>query len=131
MAVGIRCSRRADKSLGRCDTNEETQFIQQSPRDKPFFHSSKSSKGKSSTSSSGSNSLSPAKRIGLRTECINQLDKWHMLLERGAITQEQTSKCRILYLVTSKGSEVIFFCVNPVLRNTRHTVLPDTTTCVA
>ncbi len=59
------------------------------PPDKPFFRHSKSVKGKSSTSPSGSDGMSPAKRINLRTECINQLDKWHMLLEKGAITSAQ------------------------------------------
>ncbi len=57
--------------------------------DKPFFRNSKCVKGKSSTSPTGSDGMSPAKRITLRTECINQLDKWHMLLEKGAITSEQ------------------------------------------
>ncbi len=33
--------------------------------------------------------LSPAKRLNMRTECIDQLDKWHSLMERGAITAEQ------------------------------------------
>ena len=33
--------------------------------------------------------LSPAKRLNMRSECINQLDKWHLLMERGAITTEQ------------------------------------------
>ena len=60
------------------------------PPDKPFFRNSKSVKGKTNTSSSGSSDgMSPAKRINLRTECINQLDKWHMLLEKGAITSDQ------------------------------------------
>lgn len=33
--------------------------------------------------------ISPGKQIGLRTELINQLDRWHQLLEKGAITQDQ------------------------------------------
>ena len=33
--------------------------------------------------------LSPCKRIQLRTECINQLDKWHALVEKGGITKQQ------------------------------------------
>ena len=42
------------------------------PPDKPFFRHSKYLKDESSGSEG---SMSPAKRINLRTECINQLDK--------------------------------------------------------
>lgn len=34
-------------------------------------------------------SVSPGKRINLRGQCVDQLLKWHQLLEKGAITQEQ------------------------------------------
>ncbi len=33
--------------------------------------------------------LLPAKCLNMRTECIDQLDKWHSLMERGGITAEQ------------------------------------------
>ena len=33
--------------------------------------------------------VSPSKRISLRSECINQLDKWHQLMERGVISDDQ------------------------------------------
>ena len=33
--------------------------------------------------------MSPVKRITLRSECIDQLEKWHKLMERGAISTEQ------------------------------------------
>lgn len=49
------------------------------PPDKPFF-------GKSRKESVG---VSPGKRISLRSECINQLDKWHQLKERGVISGDQ------------------------------------------
>jgi len=39
-------------------------------------------------------------------ECINQLDKWHMLLEKGAI-QSNTNNYRIQFLVTSKNFELL------------------------
>ena len=55
------------------------------PPDKPFFRKHVSKKNKTTSNTE----LSPVKRINLRTECINQLDKWHMLLEKGAITSEQ------------------------------------------
>lgn len=32
---------------------------------------------------------SPSKRLGFRGECIEQLSKWHTLLEKGAITVRQ------------------------------------------
>jgi len=32
---------------------------------------------------------SPAKRVSLRTQCIEQLEKWHRLMESGAISKEQ------------------------------------------
>ena len=34
-------------------------------------------------------SLSPGKRVSLRTECIDQLSKWHQLLEKGGINKQQ------------------------------------------
>ena len=57
------------------------------PPDKHFFRKHIAMKNKTSTLAE----LSPVKRINLRTECINQLDKWHthMLLEKGAISSEQ------------------------------------------
>lgn len=49
------------------------------PPNKPFF-------GKSRKEFVG---VSPGKRISLRSECINQLDKWHQLKERGVISNDQ------------------------------------------
>ena len=55
----------------------------ETPPDKPFFKSHKKAKVLTE------NSLSPGKRISYRTECIEQLDKWHSLMEKGAISQTQ------------------------------------------
>lgn len=33
--------------------------------------------------------VSPGKRINLRGQCVDQLLKWHQLLEKGAITKQQ------------------------------------------
>ena len=57
------------------------------PPDLPFFTGRKKSGSTSQcdTTSSGS----PTKRLSLRTECINQLSKWHSLLQGGAISQDQ------------------------------------------
>lgn len=33
--------------------------------------------------------LSPAKRVTLRTQCIEQLERWHQLMEKGGISKEQ------------------------------------------
>jgi len=33
--------------------------------------------------------VSPCKRLTMPTACIEQMDKWHSLLEKGGITQQQ------------------------------------------
>ena len=50
------------------------------PPDKPFF-------GKQRTPNAAVSS--PGKRIGLRTQCIDQLTKWHKLREDGVISDEE------------------------------------------
>ena len=55
------------------------------PPDKPFFKQHKEEQAASGT-------RSPEKRIHYRSECMDQLDKWHSLLQRGVITQEQYSE---------------------------------------
>ncbi len=52
------------------------------PPDKPFFRQAKLKKAEPQ-------GISPSKRITLRSECIDQLEKWHKLMELGAITQDQ------------------------------------------
>ena len=71
------------------------------PPNLPYFcgkaHAQQKISDASSTSSSDqpqpqvseSTTLSPRKRIQLRTECINQLGTWHTLLEKGGISREQ------------------------------------------
>ncbi len=61
------------------------------PPDMPYFTGSKKKQREAATGTrpSGDESWSPRKRVNLRSECINQLDKWHGLLEKGAITQQQ------------------------------------------
>ena len=54
------------------------------PPKKPFFK-----KPVACCDTSTSNTLSPGKRISYRSECIDQLDKWHALLEKGAISKTQ------------------------------------------
>ena len=54
------------------------------PPSKPFF-----GKKKTAGASGSGSSLSPTKRISLRSECMSQLDKWHQLKERGVISAEQ------------------------------------------
>ena len=41
----------------------------------------------SSTGMSSSNGVSPSKRLIMRRQCIEQLDRWHTLLQKGCITQ--------------------------------------------
>ena len=67
----------------------------EAPPDLPFFRQGNKkttvapSSSASIPTSSSSVAVSPGKRVSLRSECINQLDKWHSLLEKGIITQEQ------------------------------------------
>ena len=53
------------------------------PPSKPFF------KTKKAATTPPSVTLSPGKRISYKMECINQLDKWHSLLEKGVISKTQ------------------------------------------
>ena len=59
------------------------------PPDYPFFGRKKSATSLPSSSSPNSINVTPTKRLGVRTECIDQLSKWHILLQSGAISQEQ------------------------------------------
>ena len=63
------------------------------PPKKPFFKTTKE-KLKSPSEPAGikvesTASISPGKRLGLRSQCIDQLSQWHSLLEKGAITKQQ------------------------------------------
>ncbi|MBA4719390.1 MAG: hypothetical protein HRO68_09965 [Nitrosopumilus sp.] len=46
--------------------------------------------------------VSPGKKISLRSECINQLDKWHQLKERGVITEDQYAELQATILTDIK-----------------------------
>lgn len=60
------------------------------PPEKPFFKRKREKhSGVTSTATVDESTRSPGKRIGLRTQCIDQLQKWHSLLESGAVSQEQ------------------------------------------
>ena len=59
------------------------------PPNKPFFRHSRSAKSLVSGSSASTDGMSPAKNIQVRMELIEQLDKWHALMERGAIDLQQ------------------------------------------
>ena len=56
----------------------------ESAPDKLFFKTKKKQVSEASASSA-----SPGKRLQMRSECIDQLDKWYQLMEKGAITNEQ------------------------------------------
>ena len=56
-----------------------------------------------------SETLSPRKRIQLRSECISQLDRLHALMEKGGISQDQYEKlssvtylgnCKVIMIFT-------------------------------
>ena len=56
------------------------------PPKKPFFKTTKAGPTKPQ------GVMSPGKRIQYRSQCIDQLDKWHDLKERGIITESQYSE---------------------------------------
>ena len=58
------------------------------PPNKPFFKSRKQTDDVTALDKS----LGPGKRISYRTECIEQLGKWHLLMEKGAISHSQFQK---------------------------------------
>ncbi len=66
--------------------------------DKPFFRTSTKKKARVDVSDipgpSTAVGISPGKRIGLRTECMSQLDKLNSLFEKGIITDEQFQEMR-------------------------------------
>lgn len=73
-------------NIGKHDSYDE-------PPNYPFFTGNKK---KSVTGNSGPSSSvdSPTKRLGFRTQCIEQLTSWHHLYESGAVTQEQYEKLK-------------------------------------
>ena len=42
--------------------------------------------------------LSPGKRVTMRGQCVDQLSKWHDLLEKGAITDDQYTELKFTIL---------------------------------
>ena len=66
------------------------------PPNLPYF--GKRCQASSSADENLSATLSPAKRVKLRTECIDQLSKLHTLLEKGGVQSEvyETLKKAIL-----------------------------------
>ena len=66
------------------------------PPDKQFFKGKGTHKSQKTTTMSTSmvsdnteGNISPFKRINLRNHCMDQLEKWHSLYEKGAVSQEQ------------------------------------------
>ena len=59
----------------------------ENPPDKPFFKRPKPRM--ESGQKLAPESLSPGRRIQYRSQCIDQLDKWHSLMERGAISLDE------------------------------------------
>lgn len=65
--------------MGKHDSYEQ-------PPDKPFF---RGKSVKNPVTVPVSTPISPLKKVNVRSELINQLQKWHQLLELGAINQSQ------------------------------------------
>ena len=61
------------------------------PPDLPFFGKRKKTEDKSLSNERActSNTLSPGRKITLRSQLVDQLARWHELLERGAISKQQ------------------------------------------
>ena len=77
-----------------CIQNRKHSSTDESP-DHPFFTSRKKSGSQcDSPRTTSSRSRSPTKRPNLRTECTNQLSKWHSLLQGGAISQDQYNEMK-------------------------------------
>ena len=70
------------------------------PPDYPFFNGNKKAAtghGNPEGDKQGPSSQSvdsPTKRLGFRTQCIEQLTNWHRLYESGAVTKEQYEKLK-------------------------------------
>lgn len=63
---------------------------------KPFF------KTKTKAADSTNAGVSPGKKVTLRSQCIQQLDKWHDLLVQGVITDEQYQEFKATILADLK-----------------------------
>ena len=71
------------------------------PPDKPFFRGRKrptttrmetnspSGKAPESKRAAHTSAVSPGRKVNIRSELINQLDKWHKLLDSNVITQSE------------------------------------------
>ena len=74
------------------------------PPDKPFFRGRKRHVPPGETKTPErkrkiSDAVSPGRKMSMRTELIDQLEKWHHLLDSGAVSQEDYDelKSKILY----------------------------------
>ena len=73
-------------NIGKHDSYDE-------PPSYPFFTGNKK-KNVTGNSGPSTSADSPTKRLGFRTQCIEQLTNWHHLYESGAVTQEQYEKLK-------------------------------------
>ena len=54
----------------------------------------------STTGMSSSNGLSPSKRLIMRSQCIEQLDRWHTLWKRGVLPKQIMTRCMVKLWLT-------------------------------
>jgi len=73
------------------------------PLNKPFFKSRKQTNDVTALDKS----LSPGKRISYCTECIEQIGKWHSLMEKGAISHSQFQELQLCDIKNSSNSVVL------------------------
>ena len=79
------------------------------PPNTPFFAGKGLKAARSSSASSSSNRMlsntgvSPSKRLIMRSQCIEQLDRWHTLLEKGCITQADYDEMHAKIMADTKN----------------------------
>ena len=54
--------------------------------------------------------LSPQRRINIRSECIQQLNQWHQLMEKGAISSEECKQTQERNYTLRYETILTFYC---------------------
>lgn len=59
---------------------------------------------------SSSTGVSPSKRLNMRSQCIEQLDRWQTLLEKGCITQADYDEMHAKIMADMKTFDCDHIC---------------------
>lgn len=68
--------------------------------DKPFFRSKSKTTGATTVTGTG---ISPVNKVNMRSECIQQIDKWYDLKQKGAISEAQYAELQAMILSDIKN----------------------------